>query len=385
MRRTLTSLTLAALALLVTAPALAQVRLPELDAATTPLGDADLFLVRQDGETRDEKVTWANVRSSLQSALTLVLGPASVCADNQLARWDGASNTALQCSPLVVADTTGDITAPGALTIATAAGDGDITLAPHGTGEINVNASLVMASGKQIRPVPGALDGIWWAPNTMLYGGDYGGGLIGWYDGARWLFHVSRSEGAEANPAFSIAPHGSFGWDSGLLTQDTALKRVAAGVVGIATSRSSYNLFDGSLKAASYIVGATYGALASDSYSTELLTLDTGGTTTATAANLAPANATIEAILYRVTTAVTGACTEFTVGVTGGNAFVSIGTATTKQGTVTEGTTGVLVPNLHADQYNATATTLTVTCNGTPTAGAVRLTTITRTFTPATS
>ncbi|HQN97767.1 MAG TPA: hypothetical protein PLM61_15435, partial [Thermoanaerobaculales bacterium] len=62
---------------LAAAPALTQtpVRLPDLDAATTPLGDDDLFLVRQDGETRDEKVTWANVRASLQDALVLVLGP----------------------------------------------------------------------------------------------------------------------------------------------------------------------------------------------------------------------------------------------------------------------------------------------------------------------
>ncbi|MCL4838330.1 MAG: hypothetical protein KJ058_10245 [Thermoanaerobaculia bacterium] len=135
MRRTLTLILLAALVPLATAPVLAQVRLPELDAATTPLGDDDLFLVRQDGETRDEKVTWSALRSSLQDALTLVLGPASACVDNQLARWNGASNTALQCSPLVVADTTGDITAPGALTIATGAG-GDLILDPDTTGAV---------------------------------------------------------------------------------------------------------------------------------------------------------------------------------------------------------------------------------------------------------
>ncbi len=64
--------------LILTGPLLGQsATLPQLDEATE-LGDDDLFLVRQDGETRDEKVTWANVRSSLQSALTLVLGPAWV-------------------------------------------------------------------------------------------------------------------------------------------------------------------------------------------------------------------------------------------------------------------------------------------------------------------
>jgi len=158
MRRPLTSLTLAALALLVAAPALAQVRLPELDAATTPLGDADLFLVRQDGEPRDEKVTWANVRASLQDALTLVLGPAAACADNQLARWNGASNTALQCSPLTVADTTGDITAPGALTISTAGSNGDIILDAAGTGTVQAPGQGTYADD-HVQIGPGAIAG----------------------------------------------------------------------------------------------------------------------------------------------------------------------------------------------------------------------------------
>lgn len=196
MRRTLCTLTACALALLLAAPALTQtpVRLPELDAATTPLGDDDLFLVRQDGQTRDKKVTWSTVRASLQDALVLVLGPASVCADNQLARWDGASATQLQCSDLSVLDVTpwdwsdgagavdtidflsiaypfniwtlktkirlgatsslfpiapatvylggdvvvegGDITAPGALTIAAGGTANSITLLPTTTGDI---------------------------------------------------------------------------------------------------------------------------------------------------------------------------------------------------------------------------------------------------------
>jgi len=41
-----------------------------------------------------------------------VLGPSSVCADNQIPRWDGASATKLQCSVLTVADTTGNLTGP---------------------------------------------------------------------------------------------------------------------------------------------------------------------------------------------------------------------------------------------------------------------------------
>lgn len=43
-----------------------------------------------------------------------VLGPSSVCADNQIARWDGASATQLQCSVVTIDDTTGSIVVPGA-------------------------------------------------------------------------------------------------------------------------------------------------------------------------------------------------------------------------------------------------------------------------------
>lgn len=41
-----------------------------------------------------------------------VLGPAGVCADQQIALWNGASATSLQCSVLTVADTTGNLTGP---------------------------------------------------------------------------------------------------------------------------------------------------------------------------------------------------------------------------------------------------------------------------------
>lgn len=42
-----------------------------------------------------------------------VLGPASVCSDNQIARFDGASATRLQCSAVTIDDTTGAVTVPG--------------------------------------------------------------------------------------------------------------------------------------------------------------------------------------------------------------------------------------------------------------------------------
>lgn len=77
-----------------------------------------------------------------------VLGPAAACVDNQLARWDGASNTALQCSALTVSDTTGDITAPGALTISTAAVDSaNVTISTGGGVATPGNILLITGNG----------------------------------------------------------------------------------------------------------------------------------------------------------------------------------------------------------------------------------------------
>lgn len=42
-----------------------------------------------------------------------VVGPASVCSDNQIARFDGASATQLQCSVVTIDDTTGAVTVQG--------------------------------------------------------------------------------------------------------------------------------------------------------------------------------------------------------------------------------------------------------------------------------
>jgi hypothetical protein len=68
-----------------------------------------------------------------------------------------------------------------------------------------------------------------------------------------------------------------------------------------------------------------------------------------------------------------------------GNAFSMIGTATTSLTTLTSGTTYVLVPSAYADEFNASATTLTVTTNVNPGAGALRIITVYETFTPPTS
>lgn len=165
----------------------------------------------------------------------------------------------------------------------------------------------------------------------------------------------------------------ALGWDSGAVVStnpDTALSRGAAGEIDVGTG--AVGNFAGTIKAATHTTGATNGALVTSTYGREALTLSTSGTTTATSANLAVANAGIKAITYRITTTIATA-TAFTVKVTGGNAYCSIGTATTAQSTLTSGTTGVLVPCAHADAYNTSATTLTVTTTGTPSAGVIEL------------
>ncbi len=131
------------------------------------------------------------------------------------------------------------------------------------------------------------------------------------------------------------------------------------------------------------VLGAA-GESAKSGYISELLTLSTVGTTTNTSGNLALANSRIKAILVRVTTTITTA-TAFTVKVTGGNVFKVIGTATTSLTTLTAGTTYVLVPAAYDDQFNATATTLTVDTTGTPGAGAVRLSVISESYTAPSS
>ncbi len=132
------------------------------------------------------------------------------------------------------------------------------------------------------------------------------------------------------------------------------------------------------------VIADNNGGYYTNQSATELLTLNTGGVTTNTSGNLAPANSRIKAILVRVTTTITTAI-SFTVAVTGGNVFSQIGTATTVNLTLTSGTTYVLVPSLYADQFNTTATTLTVTTNANPGAGALRLTVIYEDYSAPTS
>jgi hypothetical protein len=194
--------------------------------------------------------------------------------------------------------------------------------------------------------------------NTVLAGTSAYGGL----------FSLNSSE----SPVFPTTGSAALVADNNATTS-SILQARDNGVV-------TFDVADGGVLASTWGNGAAL----TTATATEQVTLDTGDAETVTAGNLAPANAIIEAILYRITTQVATA-TAFEIKVTGGNSFVNIGTATASQTTLAAGTTGVLVPAAFGDQYNDTATTLTITTTGTPSAGVIRLTVVYRAFTPPTS
>jgi hypothetical protein len=105
--------------------------------------------------------------------------------------------------------------------------------------------------------------------------------------------------------------------------------------------------------------------------------VNTGSATTTTALNCLPANSVIDAVVYRVTTAITTAA-SFTVGQSGSTSQFC-GT----QSTLTIGATGTCVPAAYAAQTSAAP--VVVTFNATPGAGALRLIVYYHTFVPPTS
>jgi hypothetical protein len=119
-----------------------------------------------------------------------------------------------------------------------------------------------------------------------------------------------------------------------------------------------------------------------------ITTLSTSGATTETGKNCLPANAIIDAVVYRITTTITNVA-SFTIG-DGMTAGRFCGT----QSTLTAGTTGTCF--VQADQTGAAGPRQTFaakvrwtgtggTGSGTPGAGAIRLITYYHTWTPPTS
>lgn len=128
------------------------------------------------------------------------------------------------------------------------------------------------------------------------------------------------------------------------------------------------------------------GAQLIEGFSSELITLNTGGTTTNSVGNLLPANSQIIAVVFRVTTTITTA-TAYSIGdATTAARFQPTGAA------LTAGTTGVgqdhmsgAVTTLAAGPTQAAAAPLRITTDAPPGAGAIRVTVFWRRFVSPTS
>lgn len=180
--------------------------------------------------------------------------------------------------------------------------------------------------------------------------------------------------------SFQLASNQYLSWSSGSVggTTDVSMTRDATGVLKVA--QGSNGVGAGGFK----YVADSNGGFSRRKSSTEQTTLSTGAATTATSGNLAVASSEIKAIMTRVTTSITTAA-NYGIKVTGGNAFCVIGTANTTTTAITSGSTTTWVPCAHADAYNASATTLTITLNATPGAGVIRESVVYEDFSPPSS
>lgn len=109
-------------------------------------------------------------------------------------------------------------------------------------------------------------------------------------------------------------------------------------------------------------------------------TVSTGSTTTNTELNCLPANAIIDAVVYRITATITAA-SSFTIGDAGPpNRFC------TKQSKLTAGTTGIcLAQSGSSASIQNVASAVRVTTNAVPSAGAIRMIVYYHTWIPPTS
>lgn len=209
-----------------------------------------------------------------------------------------------------------------------------------------------------------------------------GDATVGWYtrsSGTVWGFASTGTEQfSVTNNVFQIGNGIFIGFGSGDLSTtatDTFIGRDAANTIAQKNGATD-QLFRK--------YGGNAGLVEWGSIS-ENLTLSTGGTTTNTAANLLPANSYIEYVTARVTTTVATATSWQLGDATIAGRF----TAAQSGAQLTSGAT--VVGMVHVDLTGTSgprqtaASTLRVTTVGTPSAGAIRITSYYRTYTPATS
>lgn len=154
-----------------------------------------------------------------------VLGPAGVCADQQIALWSGASNTSLQCSVLTVADTSGNITGPaGGFSIIGGTGAAD-TLTLDGSA----GTAGVLTVGAN-----GAIDALTGISNIRAINTSIG-----------IQVDAGGTNGFQVGYSTSDASMGStqkFGWTATTAgaALDTGLARSSAGVVKVTDGSTGY-------------------------------------------------------------------------------------------------------------------------------------------------
>jgi hypothetical protein len=333
--------------------------------------------------------TWTSAAAASSGANTALSNLASVAINAPIATGAGTtlalSSTAPTQTASAQAGTPITITSSAAIagsSNAGAASGGAITIAAGNAARLTSGN----ADGPNITLTPGAgvgagIDGYVKIADSRMLRFDSGASVSGF-----GFFFSSGSDAgrlqfwASGNEKFALDTEGiHIGSTSSLHAgpdyiknnRDINLMRDSAGVWKIVGGG-----LGGDAKGGLKTVADSNGSYALASSNTELLTLSLGGTATATAANLCPVGSRIKAILYRVTTTITGTA-SFQIAPTGLSSYVNIGTATALQSTLTAGTTGIMVASTYGDGFENAANTVTVTTTATAaTAGAIRITVV---------
>lgn len=223
----------------------------------------------------------------------------------------------------------------------------------------------------------------------MSFGGANRGGVVAgineinfrgdrYNDAANNNFQLGASSGLALIDTVGVTwSNGSYynAAHSGILPSASGIVRITNGSTGF-----------GSLRAANVGVETGNGAISNIQTISESITLNTGGTTTDSSADLLPANSIILSVVARVTTTITTATDWNLQDPTTANRFLS------PNSTLTAGTTAVGLNHLQggvatdgAGPVQIAAAKLRIVTTGTPGAGVIRVTVTYLSLTPPTS
>lgn len=309
-------------------------------------------------------VPWLWVNTTVASAITTNASPLLELAANY---WTGAASAidtwTLQSS--LAAGTNGVST---------------LTFAHAGSTGINPSVKVPNLTVGKIFSAAGNLIGTMdggGAGNFQFAGGWYVGmsHYMGYITGTLFFCSTDGELKMYKNDGTTAAAMLAFG-------ADTGISRL--GAASIALGNGTAADFTGTLKLNSVTEASANGATWTQGQASELLTLSTVGLTTDTTGLLLPAGAIIEAVVVRVTTAIT-VTTNWAVGdATISNRFAPA-LATLTLGTTVIGLTHVDLTGTSGPRQTAAAK-VRITCTGSnPGAGAVRITVFYRQFVAPTS